>query len=345
MRDFIFHTAKNTKTGEQQLKMIEMKDRAKVEFTVNSRSTLQPLDGQPCRGVEKHALVDLPHFRRVVVDVQEIVQAEKVETVSATKAPEKKGLIVKVAFQKEESGIRATAFVKGATIHIIPTGGHIQPQADERWLVRVSRVRPVIGVAQHFTATGEMVKRLPDLTPATPTLKPAHIVPEQDILVREESVGESIELELVRGVNTRNGNSQWECRLTDSVGVTTLYVVDRESAFMPSVNGERWECDVLDQIYPKEDAKDFDSSTFRIILVEPFNRIEVALPFAGSATEEVVEAILPKALSSTGVIGQIGRRQGRSLDKRTQDANRRRDMKGQARNDDSKVGKKKQKSA
>jgi len=298
MQRFNFVDGTNVKTGLPQLKMEVRNGKLLTVFIVDNKSALVPSAGDVCLGEPMWTLVETPTFELVTVNVTEII--EKASDVAARmqkhkmlnpafaddfKASKQKSEVpnvqkrakAKVVFQKTEQGTAAIAHLDGANVLITPATSGVQPKAEERWEVEFGRVRLVDASEQYYTAECNLVRRLPDLGPQTS--KASGISAEPYVVgTIPEGVEPDLDLVMVRGINTTSGEDQWQARTQDALGNQVLYVCDRESPMLPSMNGQKFGVLVGKQIFPKDDAPDAETAAFKIKLVSIIRYYEPELP-------------------------------------------------------------------
>lgn len=288
MRDFVFFEGWNDTKRCPQLKMLVQEGEMKTIFVVDNRTTLWPKENQLCRGVEMRSIVDKPNYRMISVDVKEIVEAEMPKTTPVLVSPIEtskpipasvRGIKARAVFYQTDSGPKATVVKEGRTAIFSPDPTGPQPKADERWQIRMDRLRPVVGQDLCFTAFGILLKRLPDLAPEQKSSDGVSLVqlaqrdaPEIDTVDTDHL----LDLTMVRGANKAR-RVQWQQYVTDDIALTTtLYVGNDRSTFQPSMGGERWLCCPGKTIHPKPETEmEFDKGGFRIVLVDFITKLEV----------------------------------------------------------------------
>lgn len=210
--------------------------------------------------------------------------------------------------------------------------GGLQWKADEtdghRTIVYVPDTRSALqpsSVQKHFKCSaGRTVFQNETKTFVIVAVDLLKVIEDEVVEVIEPAVdfdGEyDYALEFMRGKHPKTRLDQWQASVYDKdAEFTTLYVVDHASRIIPKMNGEMYAAVFSKEIYHS------DLKGFAIVIVELVDRL-------------YPEDLLP---SVDGIVGTIKHRGGsRSVEKREQDRQRRRAMKGAKLSDDSKVGKK-----
>lgn len=176
MRDFVFQMKTNLSKGGPQLKMEEQKDGVDFVFILDDYTTLQPVEGQRCRGIERLRIVNTPNFQLITVDVHELTPIKKPAPKPASikapvpilaappakkeepriKKPSKvvatkpvTPMISKGRFKDEKpfkvsvtfvrSGVEVIAYVNilGILATLRPTKAGPQPEVGQTWIVRL----------------------------------------------------------------------------------------------------------------------------------------------------------------------------------------------------------------
>ena len=137
--------------------------------------------------------------------------------------------------------------------------------------------------------------------------------------VNLDEIEYDFELEVSRGVNTSTGARQWQSSVYEKeLNFTTLYVVDRESPFVPSMGGEKFAA--------VEKMGLLNNDTFAIVLVSLVAKLDPEKLLVTKS--EAIRKIASSVVSTSTTIGTIstnkhGRRpnkvraQAKSLEHRT----------------------------
>ncbi len=179
-----------------------------------------------------------------------------------------------VSFFRSGASIIGLASLEDMMTTITPAEKGPKPLPGQKWQVRLESDFIFDPNGKKIWATGVLLHK--DGQALEPVTTPATFEPLDDDV---EWVDTDLDLEIVRGKNTKSGADQWEKRVYDkATGVTTLYVVDRNSQLMPKMNGERYAALAGRQLYPQPGSPEEETTAFVIQLVELIEKLDPNAP-------------------------------------------------------------------